>query len=232
MKKSFLITTIALFFLCLPSQSQDLTTKESDIAEKIAQAYGINGFDNIQELQFTFNARIGEKVISRGWLWLPKENKVTYLVNSETNQPLSYCRENIAAESESIKEIDSWFINDQYWLLFPFHLVWDEGIKIEVEEEKVNLPIGSGITTKVSVIYPDEGGYTPGDIYELYLDDNNIILEWIYRQGGSETPTRITTWDDNRQFGPIIISENHLGPDNNFRVWFSDVEVKLSGFGD
>jgi hypothetical protein len=229
MKKSFWIIPIALFFFTMSGLSE---ASESEIGKKIAQAYGINGFHNIQELQFTFNAKIGEKVISRGWLWLPKEDKVTYLGNSETNQPLSYSRENIAAESESIKEVDSWFINDQYWLLFPFHLVWDEGIKIEVEEEKVNLPIGSGITTKVSVIYPDDGGYTPGDIYELYLDDNHMILEWIYRRGGAETPTRITTWEDNTQIGPLIISENHLGPDKNFRVWFTDVEVKLSGFGD
>jgi len=223
MKKRFWIITIALFFLCLPIQSK---AEESDIAEKIAQAYGIEVFDKIQKLKFTFNARVGENEIKRSWVWLPKDGQVTYRESGDTKETVSYNRHNIADESDSIKEIDSKFINDQYWLLFPFHLVWDEGIKINVESEKVKLPIGDGMVTKVSVIYPDEGGYTPGDVYELYLDDNYMILEWIYRRGGAEEPTRITTWEDNTQIGPIIISENHLGPDKNFRVWFTDIEVK------
>ena len=28
------------------------------------------------------------------------------------------------------------------------------------------------------------------------------------------------------EFGPITISLNRSGPDGNFRVWFTDVEVK------
>ena len=215
--------------LGFPSQSK---AEESDIAEKIARTYGVEGFGKIEQIEFTFNAIVGDKEISREWLWLPKEDKVAYLGNSETNQPLSYNRDNVTSASESIKEVDSWFINDQYWLIFPFHMLWDEGIKINVANEKVKLPIGDGMATKVTVSYPDQGGYTPGDVYELYLDDNYMILEWIYRRGGAEKPTRISTWQDNRQFGPIIISLNHLGPDKNFRVWFTDVEVRLSGFGD
>jgi len=227
MKKRFWITTIALFLLCLPSQSEDLTPKESVIGQKIARTYGIEHFDEILELKYTFNAKIGKKTINRSWVWVPKDNQVTYIEDDGTTQALTYNRENISDKSDSIKEVDSKFINDQYWLLFPFHLAWDEGIRIEVEDEKMNLPIGSGVTTKVRVIYPDAGGYTPGDVYELYLDENYMILEWIYRRGGSEDPTRITTWEDNTQFGPITISLNHLGPDENFRVWFSNVEIKF-----
>jgi len=224
--KWFGITAIALVLFSLPAQSEDMTQNNSVIGQKIARTYGIEHFDEVLELKYTFNAKIGEKTISRSWVWVPKDNQVTYIEDDGTTKALTYNRENISDKSDSIKEVDSKFINDQYWLLFPFHLVWDEGIRIEVEDEQMNLPIGSGITTKVRVIYPDTGGYTPGDIYELFIDDNYMILEWIYRRGGSETPTRISTWQDNTQFGPITISLNHLGPDENFRIWFTDIEVK------
>ena len=224
--KRFWIITIAIVLFSLPGHSEDATQNKSAIGHKIAQAYGIEHFDEILELKYTFNAKIGKKTISRSWLWVPKDNQVTYIEDDETTESLTYNRDNISDKSDSIKEVDAKFINDQYWLLFPFHLAWDEGIRIDVEDEKVNLPLGSGMTTKVRVTYPDTGGYTPGDIYELYLDENYMIHEWIYRRGGSETPTRISTWQDNTQFGPITISLNHLGPDDNFRVWFSNVGVK------
>lgn len=227
MKKSLLVT-IAIVLFSLPVKSEDTAENISAIGQKVAETYGIDGFNQIAELKYTFNAKIEDKTISRSWVWMPKENQVTYLGNDKDSKPLTYSRDNISDAPDTIKKIDSMFINDQYWLIFPFHLVWDEGIRIEVQGEQENLPIGSGITTKVSVIYPDEGGYTPGDIYDLYLDDNYIITKWIYRRGGSETPTRISTWEDNTKFGPIIISLNRQGSDNNFRVWFTDVEVKAN----
>ncbi len=103
--------------------------------------------------------------------------------------------------------------------------MWDEGIRIEVEDQQLDLPLGSGSSTKISVIYPDTGGYTPGDVYDLFLDDNYMITKWIYRRGGSDTPTRVSSWEDNTEFGPITISLNRPGSDDSFRVWFTDVEV-------
>lgn len=226
MKKRLWIITAALILFSLPSQSENTTQNNSAIGHKIAQAYGIEHFDDILELEYTFNAKIGEKIISRSWVWVPKDNKVTYIEDDGTKDSITYNRKNISDQSSSIQEVDAKFINDQYWLLFPFHLAWDEGIRIDVEEEKVNLPLGTGMTTKVRVTYPDTGGYTPGDVYELYLDENYMLLEWIYRRGGSETPTRISTWEDNTKFGPFTISLNHLGPDGDFRVWFTNVGVK------
>ncbi len=223
MKKQFWIVTISLFILCSLSESQAV---ESEIGKKIAQAYGIEDFDEVIELSYTFNAKIGHQKVKRSWAWMPKENKVRLLEIDGVKQDVSYNRDILSKDPDKLKEVDSWFINDQYWLVFPFHLVWDEGIRVEVDEEKVNLPLGSGLTTRVKVIYPDTGGYTPGDVYELYIDENYMILQWIYRRGGADEPTRVSTWEDNQKFGPIIISLDHKGVDENFRVWFTDVEVK------
>ena len=79
------------------------------------------------------------------------------------------------------------------------------------------------------VSYPAAGGYTPGDVYDLYLDDRHRLTQWVYRRGGAEKPTRISTWEDHREVGPLTISLNHQGEDENFRVWFTNVGVKMAG---
>ncbi len=220
----------ALLLLCLVVSTRDLFSQEPAIGEKIAQAYGVSGFGEIEELKFTFNVKKGDKIASRSWIWQPKEDRVTYLGDGKTDKAITYNRKDIADKgSESLKEIDAHFINDQYWLLFPFHLVWDSGMKVELADEKVKFPMGGGMGRMVSVIYPPTGGYTPGDRYDLFLDDNNMIAEWIFRRGGAEKPTVIATWENNHHMGPIVMSLNHVGADNNFRVWFTDVEMKLSG---
>ncbi|MCI0480378.1 MAG: hypothetical protein L0213_02175 [Candidatus Dadabacteria bacterium] len=228
--KKACITTVALILLCLFASSGAVFSQEPSIGEKIAQAYRVSGFGEIEELKFTFNVKKGETAASRSWVWLPKEDKVTYLGDGKTDKPVSYDRKDLSAPgSESLKEIDAHFINDQYWLLFPLHLVWDNAAKVELHPENVEFPIGGGTGRMVSVIYPPTGGYTPGDRYDLFLNDDDVIAEWIYRRGGSEIPTVTATWQDNRRMGPIVMSLNHVGADKNFRVWFTYVELKLSG---
>jgi hypothetical protein len=221
---------VMLLFVCCFSVYA--YSEESSISEKIAEAYGVKGFDKVEEIKFTFNVRKGETEARRSWIWRPKENLVTFS-GGGTDKPVTYSRKEITADSpDSLREIDAHFINDQYWLLFPFHLVWDSGMKVELAGENVKFPMGKGSGRMVSVIYPPTGGYTPGDRYDLFLDDNDMIAEWIYRRGGSETPTVTASWDDNRRVGPITISLNHPGADGKFRVWFTDVEIKLSGSGE
>jgi len=228
-KKAYIMTG-ALAMLCLFGSSWKIFSEEPAIGEKIAQAYGIGGFGEIEEIKFTFNVKKGETAASRSWVWMPKTDRVTYLGDGKTHEAITYNRKDLSdTGSESFREIDSHFINDQYWLLFPFHLVWDNAAKVELHPENVKLPIGGGTGRMVSVIYPSEGGYTPGDRYELFLGDNNMIAEWIYRRGGAEKPTVIATWEDNRHMGPIVMSLNHVGADKNFHVWFTNVEMKLSG---
>lgn len=218
--------------LSLFVQSGSALSQESSIGEKIAQAYGVGGFGEIEEIKFTFNVRKGDVKARRSWIWRPKENIVTFS-GGGTDKPVTYSRKEITADSpDSLREIDAHFINDQYWLLFPFHLVWDSGMKVELTGENVKFPMGKGSGRMVSVIYPPTGGYTPGDRYDLFLDDNDMIAEWIYRRGGSETPTVTAMWEDNHRIGPITVSLNHPGADGKFRVWFTDVELKISGSGE
>jgi hypothetical protein len=131
-------------------------------------------------------------------------------------------------DSQAKKRIDALFINDQYWLLFPFHLVWDEQARIE-DGGMHELPFGGGVGRRIIISYPPSGGYTPADVYELFIDGNYRITQWVYRKGGSIQPTRETTWQDHRKIGPLILALDHRGRDAAFRIWFTRVAVQLAG---
>lgn len=185
--------------------------------DQIARAYGIDRFKKIKKISYTFNVKFGEKEIHRRWTWYPKTDDVVFV-----DLDIKYPRDNIP---EELKATDHSFINDNYWLLFPFHLVWDSDVKFEEVPGKQPSPIKKEMLNKLIVEYINDKGYTPNDIYELYYDDDFMIREWVYRKGGSEENPRAATWESNNKYGGIMISENHTG-ENNFRLWFSDIEVE------
>ena len=51
-------------------------------------------------------------------------------------------------------------------------------------------------------------------------------MQWIYRKGGADTPTRMSTWEDHRRIGPVTLCLNHQGADESFAVWFTEVAVQ------
>jgi hypothetical protein len=196
--------------------------------QQIAESYGLQYFGEVEKIQYTFNVNIGEKQISRFWIWQPHLNRVTFK-GMDYQEAITYNRsEMVHTESNKLKKIDAWFINDNYWLLFPYHVAWDTNAKVE-DIGRQRLPMGDASARCVVVTYPATGGYTPGDVYDLYLDDQYRLTQWVYRRGGSEKPTRISTWDDHRKVGPLTMSLNHQGEDQNFRVWFTNVGVKVAG---
>ncbi|MEM6855538.1 MAG: hypothetical protein AAF593_14120 [Planctomycetota bacterium] len=124
----------------------------------------------------------------------------------------------------------SQFINDSYWLLFPFQLVWSDPTVTDAGMQP--LPLGGGEGQKLICQWPAEGGYTPGDAYDLYLGEDGLIQQWVFRRGGQENG-RAHTWEDHQQLGPIIVSLDHHGPPpgnegSGFRLWFTDVKATLT----
>jgi hypothetical protein len=128
-------------------------------------------------------------------------------------------------------EIDPAFFNDQYWLLFPLHLSWDSSAEVQ-ETGKAKLPLGKGSASRIVVKYPSEGGYTPGDTWEIFVGADNRIEEFVFHRGGSKKPTVVVaSWGDCKKAGPLLVSLDHhgTGDGNPLRVFFSDVSVKLVG---
>ena len=185
-----------LAFLFLAAGAAVAVAAEKDPGRQIANAYGLADFGSIEEIHYTFNVEFGDRHITRSWIWLPREDVVAF--HAENGAPFTYRRAELdETTSEEQRQIDHWFVNDQYWLLFPFHLVWDEGLTIEDRTRED--PSGDG-TRHLVVTYPEAGGYTPGDTYELFVDDADRIAWWIYRPAADPEVSRAATW------GPLMTS--------------------------
>lgn len=216
MKKTFLFCLFPILFTsCNQNNSEEANRS---ITEKIAYANGFENFEDLEEIRYTFNVRTNDTLrTSREWKWEPQENLVTLTTPDST---ITY---NHKSEASAHEETDQRFINDKYWLLFPFHLVWDE---MDYEhEEQATAPISGEELQKVTVIYPEDGGYTPGDVYEVYFGDDHIIREWVYMPGGDTSRSFATTWEDYQDFNGINIATMHRSEDGNFELFFTDLEV-------
>jgi hypothetical protein len=96
-------------------------------------------------------------------------------------------------------------------------------------------PMGKGKARMVTVTYPKTGGgYTPGDSYDLFVGADNRVVVWNYHNGGAPKPALTVTWADYKMAGPVSIAEDHRGTAGGkpFRLFFSDVAVKLAGSND
>ncbi len=196
----------------------------------VAAAHGAGGFDRVEALRYTFNVKIGDTVASRRWEWEPRTDRVTFHGSPAQGGVVAYERAALAGGApEALKKVDAWFINDNYWLLFPLRVHWDAGAAVAADDRPAEMPLGGGRGRRLVVRFPPDGGYTPGDVYELFTDEAGRIRQWIYRKGGAAQPTRVTTWEAYSRYGPLLIALERRGADESFRVWFTEVAVKLAG---
>jgi hypothetical protein len=205
------------------------------IAEQTAKEYGIDSFGQIEAIRYTFNAELPGIKLSRSWEWEPKTGKVTYESKDKDGKPVkvTYLRSNLSNESAQVKnEVDPAFWNDQYWLVFPFHVIWDSSPEV-TDKGKQKLPLGKGTADHLVVKYPAEaGGYTPGDTWELFIGPDHRVQAFIYRRGGPKKPSIvIAKWTDYKKAGPLLVATDHPGTADGkpFRLVFSNVAVKVTG---
>lgn len=211
----FIILTISS---CKKEKKIVTVQKTLTIAEKIANVHGYSNWQNVSKIEFTFNVDRDSSHFQRSWQWKPKTNNVIMISNQDT---ISYNRSHI--DSTNLKT-DQAFINDKYWLLAPFNLVWDKGITIS-EPVKEEAPISKNELNKITLTYSNEGGYTPGDAYDFYYGDDFLIKEWVYRKGNAEKPSLITSWENYQDFNGLKIAKEHKKLEGNWNLYFSDIKV-------
>ncbi len=229
MNKNYVVTIVlALMLLSVFPTNNSAQTRTESFAKKIANTYGLQSFSKVKSVSFTFNVKTKSRSLSRSWYWEPSSNKVTYKGPGKEGKIITYSYITGSIDkSDSMKSfVDAKFINDQYWLLFPFHLVWDK--KAELTDAGMRpYPVSKKQAHCLIIKYPPSaGGYTPGDIFELYIGKDNLIHEWVYRQGGKKDGMALT-WEGYKNFNGLKISTVHNVADKSFKLWFSDVKVVL-----
>ena len=189
---------------------------------QVAKAYGIENFDKVNSIAYTWNVRRDSvTVMTRDWKWNVKDRTV-YFADADTSFTYSL-------DSDSLPKNDGAFINDKYWMMYPFQLAWDSGYTFETVEN-VPSPIKGTNSTKLTILYNSgedaatKMGYTPGDAYDLFLDENKMILEWTFRRGNAPEG-RTMTWENVQDFGPIKMATDHMNETGEKIIWFSNIKV-------
>lgn len=211
---SYLVLIVLIALGCKNKKENTPELQSLTTAEKIAKAHGFENWDNVSEIAFNFNGK-------RSWIWNPKTNNVSLLKENDT---IKYNRSEM--DSTQIK-YDRGFINDKFWLLIPFQLVWDQGTTIS-EPERTKSPIEGIEMNKIILTYGNNGGYTPGDAYDIYYSDDYIIKEWAFRKGNAEKPGLINTFENYQNFNGLKIALDHKKGTGNWNLKFVDVSVKIN----
>ena len=196
-------------------------TNHNTLPENVALHYGFTNFEKVKTIAFTFNVQKTDKHIIRNWKWNPTTNYVSFF--SEEKE-INFVHN--ACESKKEIELDKMFVNDSYWLLFPYHLIWDKQNYSYTVTENILSPLYKNKCTKLTITYLKGDGYTPNDIYELFLNENFEITEWIYRKNASITPTKTTTWEKTIAIDGVKISTYHSGEKGKFKVWFTSINIE------
>ena len=228
-------TTIGcLFIWVLVLAATSWAQARPAIAEQIAKTYGLDSWDQIEAIRYTWNAQFPGVNVSRTWTWEPKTGRVTFEGKDKDGKPVkvSYLQSELNSAPANVKEIEPNFINDQYWLVFPLHVYWDSSADVK-DMGTQKLPIGQGTAKQVVVKYPAEaGGFTPGDTWELFLGPNGRVEQFVYRRGGAQKPSVvIASWTGYKKAGPLLISTEHRGTadGNPLHLFISNIAVKLTG---
>ncbi|GAA4277278.1 hypothetical protein [Aquimarina mytili] len=202
---------------------QLITNKEKKkmltTAEAIAHANGFEHWNKVKEIIFTFNVDRDTVHSERSWNWKPKENLVTMTSATDT---ITYNRTQIDSTNQ---KADEGFINDKYWLLAPFNLVWDSASFTSQHQVKAVAPISNKEMQKLTIVYKNEGGYTPGDAYDFYFEGDFIIKEWVFRQKNTAEPSLITSWENYNTYNGIKIAKTHKRNEGDWTLHFTNIEI-------
>ena len=226
------LRVLAFAILLIPVTA--MAQQRPAIAEEVAKTFGSDSYGQIEAIRYTFNAEFPGVNVSRSWEWRLKTDTVSYEGKDKDGKPVkvTYQRSQLGNQSDVVKnEVDPGFVNDQYWLLFPFHMVWD-GSPTVTDDGMQKLPLAKTSARRIVVKYPSDGGYTPGDTWTLYVGPDKRVKEFEYHRGGSKKPSVvIATWAGYKKAGPLLFSTEHRGTADGqpLHIYFSNVSVQLSG---
>ena len=224
------VSALLIGVLCVPAGVS--AQQRPPIVDEVAKAYGWDSFDQVEAIRFTFT--LPEFKFHNSWVWEPKTDTITYEGKDKEGKPVkvTYVRSQLASQSDFVKQVvDPSFSNDQYWLLFPFHMIWDTGATIE-DAGMQKLPSGKGKARKVVVKYPSSGGYSPGDTWAIFVGKDGRIQELEFHHGGTAKPSKfVADWTNYKKAGPLLFSSDHHGKADGspFKLTLTNVAVRMAG---
>lgn len=222
--KQIIPLLLLLFVVFAGCKTDKKTTVEEEkpeltVLQKIAKANGYDNWQGISTLKFTFNVDRDTTHFERNWHWNIAANEVTGISFQDT---VTYNRAEV--DSTSAK-VDAAFINDKYWMLAPYQLLWDQESFTYTLDSIAEAPISKKPMQKLTIVYGNEGGYTPGDAYDFFFGDDYLIQEWIFRRSNQPEPSLITTWENYQELEGLKIATVHKNEEGNFQISFTGLKA-------
>ena len=223
MKFTYLFALLFVFLLACKTDIKKPAVEQAEtpksILEKIADAHGYENWKSVEAFHFTFNVDRDSSHFERSWIWKPKTNEITAMNAQDT---LTYLRKDM--DSVAYK-LNGGFINDRYWVLAPFNLIWDQNNFEYEHTENTTAPISNKSMHKLTIVYSNEGGYTPGDAYDFYFEDDFILKEWVFRKANQPEPSMTTTWENHTEMEGLVLAQDHKKPEGGFNLSFTNLKV-------
>ncbi len=217
--------SLILFSFCFlscktePKKENIASEPERSIPEKIAYAHGIEHWNSVNKIEFTFNVDRDTTHFQRTWMWDVRNNEVTRIMGADTTVYDRAVIDSITAK------VDAGFINDKYWLLAPFNLKWDQNSYTYEHSTSQISPISKTPMQKLTIVYGNTGGYTPGDAYDFYFEDDYLLKEWVFRKGNQKDISLATTWEDYETISELQIGKRHKNEDGSFALYFTEISA-------
>lgn len=234
MKNLLLLTAFVLtLFACQPSEKadtqqenekQDSTSldqqtfnpensdeKAIELADKVIEAHGgKESWNNTRYISWNFlGARdlVWDKYTGDVRIDFPSQNS-TYLINikADTGRVRIGDRELTKSDSLSkyIERGKQIWVNDSYWLVFPFKLK-DPGVQLKYEGIDTTK---NGLEAETISMTFEKVGFTPQNKYKVYINpETHMILQWdFYRNASDSAASFQNVWSDYQQYGDIMLA--------------------------
>ena len=93
-----------LVFGVLIVASTSWAQTRSPIAEQIAKAYGLDSYEQVEAIRYTFNIR-GAIRVTRSWVWEPKTGEISYEAVDKDGKSVkvAFVQSKVAADSPVAK---------------------------------------------------------------------------------------------------------------------------------
>lgn len=127
------------------------------------------------------------------------------------------------ARSDSLAQrAHAMFINDSYWLLFPFKWA-DPGVRTTY----VGRQEAWGETYEVVELTFEGVGLTPQNRYQGFVDPETGMFElWRHWTNVDDPEPRFTNrWTEWNRNGPILLSSRREGQDGSSRIYFENLDA-------
>jgi hypothetical protein len=205
------------------------STDATGIIDSIARVAGMNDLSNIVEIDFTYSEKTPSGKVVRQWQWFTKTEDVIFTGKSPDGKKgtVTYSRKAVAdtRPEAQVHTIDAWFVNDCYWLLFPYFLAHDPQKRVTRNNSAI-MPISGKWATGITVEYYKPDPRRPGDKFELFVDSTYQIKEWLFYPYESLKAISANKWESYRKIDTFVVSLDRPAKDSKgIAVKISNVKI-------